>query len=397
MERGPESEGKPVRAPLGWLAALTLVFLANCGGGAGGPGPLLPPPPSQPSPPSPPSPPASTDPCSPTPAGPVVNVQDAPYGARGDGASDDTVAIQKAVNAVAGTGGTVLVPAGTYMVDAIASIFIKGNMTFQMAAGAVLKAIPNGADNYEILTVSQAANVTIMGGTLAGDYGNPVTHTGTTGEWGMGLSLSGASNVTVVGVTARDCWGDGFYLQNGCTGVALCSLNAVHNRRNGLTLTSAASVTIQNSVFTGSGGTLPEDGVDLEPNPGETIDQVTITGCTMSGNAGDGLEDGVDLTFTGSAFITRVTLSGNTITGNGANTLDPIPRSGIEVSNVAGHQITGNTVDANAGNGILLRDGATGLTVTGNTVENNAQHGLWDLVGGNVLAGNVISGNGLSP
>ncbi|MGA2080406.1 MAG: right-handed parallel beta-helix repeat-containing protein [Holophaga sp.] len=381
---------------LSCLLALAAVSQTTCGGGGPGvavaSGPPASSPPSQPSPP-----PATTDPCSPTPAGPVANVQDAPYGARGDGASDDTAAIQMAVNAVARTGGTVLVPAGTYMVDAVTSVMLKGNMTFQMAEGAVLKAIPNGVGNYSILTVYQAADVTIMGGTLVGDYGNPVTHTGTTGEWGMGLSLSGASNVTVVGVTARDCWGDGFYLENGCSGVTLCSLNAVHNRRNGLTVTSAVLVTVNDSVFTGSGGTLPEDGLDLEPNPGETVDQVTISGCTMSGNAGDGVADGVDLANTGTAFITRVTLSGNTITGNGANSLDSDPRSGIEVSNVTGHLISGNTVDANTGNGILLRDRATGLTVTGNTIEGNSLHGLWDQVGGNATGGNVVSGNGLSP
>jgi polygalacturonase len=41
-------------------------------------------------------------------------------GRKGDGETDDTAAIQAAIDEVGGTGGTVLVPKGTYMVDAVA-------------------------------------------------------------------------------------------------------------------------------------------------------------------------------------------------------------------------------------------------------------------------------------
>ena len=47
----------------------------------------------------------------------VVNVRD--KGAKGDGRTDDTDAIQAAIDEVGGTGGTVLVPGGTYMVEVV--------------------------------------------------------------------------------------------------------------------------------------------------------------------------------------------------------------------------------------------------------------------------------------
>jgi hypothetical protein len=45
---------------------------------------------------------------------PFINVKEAAYGAVGDGTTDDTTAIQNAINAVPATGGTVFFPASTY-------------------------------------------------------------------------------------------------------------------------------------------------------------------------------------------------------------------------------------------------------------------------------------------
>jgi len=51
----------------------------------------------------------------------TVNVKDAPYNATGDGSTDDTVAIQSAVNAViaAGSAGTIYFPEGTYIISMV--------------------------------------------------------------------------------------------------------------------------------------------------------------------------------------------------------------------------------------------------------------------------------------
>ena len=56
----------------------------------------------------------------------IVNAKD--YGALGDGQTDDTAAIQSAVNAVSQNGGTVFVPAGTYIVSK--SILLSDRIIF---------------------------------------------------------------------------------------------------------------------------------------------------------------------------------------------------------------------------------------------------------------------------
>ena len=97
--------------------------------------------------------------CAPPPASDVVvNVKD--KGAVGDGRADDTAAIQAAIDTVAGTRGTVLVPDGVYMVNAVEkNLNLKSDMTLKLAGGAVLKAIPNDETHYAVLTISGVSNV----------------------------------------------------------------------------------------------------------------------------------------------------------------------------------------------------------------------------------------------
>jgi hypothetical protein len=70
----------------------------------------------------------------------VFRVTDPPFGARGDGRTDDTAAVQRAVDAARRAGGgTVLFPRGTYVV---VSVFVAPGMTLQGEPGAVLRRPP---------------------------------------------------------------------------------------------------------------------------------------------------------------------------------------------------------------------------------------------------------------
>ncbi|MBI5304381.1 MAG: glycoside hydrolase family 28 protein [Chloroflexi bacterium] len=71
------------------------------------------------------------------------------YGALGDGATNDTRALQSAIDAATKTGGTVCVPAGKYVTG---SIFLRDNITLFLDAGAVLLGSENPAD-YPIVTM----------------------------------------------------------------------------------------------------------------------------------------------------------------------------------------------------------------------------------------------------
>jgi hypothetical protein len=102
---------------------------------------------------------------------PTYNVRD--FGAAGDGKTLDTAAVQKAIDACsADRGGTVLIPAGDFLVS---TIELKSNVTLHLApAGRLLgsgnpadysagKGVPSGNGNVVLLYAANAENIAIEG------------------------------------------------------------------------------------------------------------------------------------------------------------------------------------------------------------------------------------------
>ncbi len=329
--------------------------------------------------------------CAPDPTSSlVVNVKD--KGAKGNGSANDTAAIQAAINQVAGSGGTVLVPDGSYMIDAVVRLYLKSNMTLRMSGGATLKAIPTSNANYNVLRIENASNVNVIGGKVQGERSQ---HQGTSGEWGNGVSVLASKNVVIEGVVATDMWGDGFYISKNSSNVTACSVTADNNRRQGLTITAANGVVVKNSIFKNTNGVEPQSGVQLEPNANEAINNVQILNSQALGNKGWGMK--LTKPASGSA-ITNVTLNGNTISGNGANG----GADGIVIVGSSGHRITNNIVKNNLQAGISLVEGSLSNTVTGNTVTNNGASGvysssigiqMWDRATKNTVINNTVTGH----
>ncbi len=217
----------------------------------------------------------------------VVNVKD--KGAKGDGKTDDTASIQAAIDAVAGTGGTVLVPDGVYMIDATAKprLSLKDDMTLKLADGATLKAIPNDQKKSAVLMISGVSDVTVIGGTLEGERDE---HKGKGGGWGMGVHIGhGAERIVIAGVTATKMWGDGFYVSD-ASDVKFCGVTADKNRRQGLSIIAATGLVVLNSVFKNTSGTRPGAGIDFEPDDrDQTITDVKIENSKFIDNAGPGI------------------------------------------------------------------------------------------------------------
>jgi len=225
----------------------------------------------------------------------VVDVRT--FGAKGNGATNDTAAIQKAINSLPSTGGTVVIPSGIYGIDAVTSLKLRSNVTIQMSPTTILGVIPNAAAHYEVLSIGGVSNVNINSGVLWGDR---LTHKGTTGEHGFGAAVLGSSNVTITGTASNNMWGDGFYIGNGptfgsslktrSTNVKLIDVTADNNRRQGISITSGKDISIVRAKLTNTNGAAPSAGIDVEPN-GKTdiLQNISIVDTYTANNQGAGI------------------------------------------------------------------------------------------------------------
>lgn len=314
--------------------------------------------------------------CAPAPGSSTV-VDVTTTGAKGDGSTDDTAAIQRAVTQAASSKGTVLIPDGTYMIDALTSVNVASNVTLKLSSGATLKAFPNSSENYSVLQIS-GSDVTIVGGTIAGERAQ---HSGSTGEWGMGINVDGASGTVIDSVTIKDMWGDGIYLANQASNTTICSVVADNNRRQGMSIVGADGVVVKSSTFKNTNGTEPKSGIDIEPNSGTSVSNVDIENSTFTDNAGAGIN-----IYAASGDVSLVTINGNVISGSGNN-------GGITLVNSSRDTITNNTIHDTNNWGIFLDSTSSQDVVTGNdiTVTNGASgHGIDNHGSGNTVSGNTL-------
>jgi parallel beta-helix repeat protein len=229
------------------------------------------------------------------------------YGAKGDGVTNDTTAIQTALNENA----TVFIPDGTYMINVDKPLLPKSNQTVTLSENAVLKALPSSNGYNAVIRMSGVSSVTISGGKIIGER---YEHQGTSGEWGMGIHvIQGSNNIKISNIAISDCWGDGIFLGDSpyVSDINIDNVVSDNNRRQGLSITDAKRVTVSNSIFKNTNGTLPEAGIDIEPDANQTSENIKIINTQCYGNKGSGL-DLMGIT----GIIQGVQVSGSTIRDN---------------------------------------------------------------------------------
>jgi Right handed beta helix region len=212
-------------------------------------------------------------------AGAVMNNQKAAkdevvdrwFGVSANGKTNDRAALQKAIDSAV---GKTLVITGPCRIDA-AGLHLRSNSHLRFTPEASVKLLPHDSTIYEAIRIWDVQHVLLENPNVDGSKElNAVKG----GEWGMGISIAGSTDVTITSPRTINCWGDGIYISNSFTGGLPYSSNVkVMNhyasgcRRQGVSIISGRNILFDRPVWENIAGTPPAAGLDIEPNENTDI------------------------------------------------------------------------------------------------------------------------------
>jgi pectin methylesterase-like acyl-CoA thioesterase len=276
------------------------------------------------------------------------------YGAVGNGSTDNTTAIQAAINAAsAAGGGTVEIPAASQPYES-GPLTLKNSINLQVDSGAELQMLPygtyplaNGATSYaSLITANTLSNIEVSGGGVIDGQGSAWWTAYSAGQITATrpamLAIASCTNVLVAGVTLTNAPNVHISFEYISTNVTVngITINTPNNTPNtdGIDCTGT-NVLIENSYIS--------DGDDNIAFGGRGSSNMTVTNCSFG--TGHGLSIG---SFTGGG------LNGLTVTNcyfngtlNGIHGKTNRTRGGV-VQNLT----YSNIVMANVANPIVFDD-----------------------------------------
>jgi hypothetical protein len=271
----------------------------------------------------------------------VLNVKD--FGAQGDGVTDDTAAIQSAIDQAGAD--PVYLPSGTYVVSGPLSL--RSSLTLHGDGASSIIKLVGGDDWTRVLVGDRLTGLTLRDLKVDGNAASGMV-TGT-GEQRHCIFLYACADSVVERVTVIQPLGDGIFLYAGCSGVTIRDCVAIagttNNPRVGINVQGANACLVTGNTVTGF-----NCAYKAELDPGDSAS----TGNRIIGNvASGGL--GLGLLGTSTGHVIGYVVESNTLPG------------GIWVSNADNCTIRGNTL---GGEGVYACYGNTNLLV-----ENNAFSG----------------------
>lgn len=124
------------------------------------------------------------------------------FGAKGDGVTDDTAAINNCL----ASHKRVYLPEGVYIINPKISLIMRDDQTMELSENAVISAAVADETVYNYaITIKDVSNVTIHGGKICGDR---IAYPESTKERGYGIFICNSKNVCVDGCEVSDFRGD---------------------------------------------------------------------------------------------------------------------------------------------------------------------------------------------
>jgi polygalacturonase len=300
-----------------------------------------------------------------------LNAKD--FGAVGDGRSDDTAALQRAMDQAA-QGQTLLnIPNGNYVVTE--TLAASSNLTLVGDNATLWTAIPehgNSSGPVPTLQINGAQNVTVQGLRINGRGADFEPD-----EYKHCVSIEGSDSILIEDCMFFDAKGDGLILNDIKRGVHNSNVTVrrticAGNFRLGLAVTDAENALFEDCVFIGNRGTSPMAGVDIEPDRADCrINNVVFQRCDMSNN---GVRDndgaGINIGLHAEPIETQhnIRFEACTIRGNGIQ--------GVLCYNCRDVSFTNCEISGNDSSGIEVFRTSTNISISGGTISQNAVYGI---------------------
>jgi parallel beta-helix repeat protein len=259
------------------------------------------------------------------------------YGAKGDGTTDDSTALQNAANAAAAAGLPLWLTAPTYKLATSSYLTLPAGLT--MMGPSTLSG-----------TVSGAALIKVNGNTTLDGF--TVINNGTGGRHNIYLQ-PGAVNVVLKNLKFTPA------ADNSCVGIQMSEAGIKNVRVDNCNFDGQSY-----GVLTNSGGTT------ATPTGAYDITDISIRGCRFQNMWADPIE--LNHPFNTSSDGTRTNATNFTIVGNvihAPNGSGPSAGLGIGMAGVTDVTIQGNSISART-QGIHVEDDSTNVTIVGNTISN---------------------------
>ncbi len=205
---------------------------------------------------------------------------------------DSTEALQAAIN----SGAPKLIVENMGRPWIVRPLLLASNqeITFEEGCELLAKRGEYKGTNETLMTARDVENVVLRGEPGATfrmwkqDYDNPELYQ--KGEWRHCLSLRGARNIEIDGLTLMSSGGDGIYLGTGPEGstntdITIRNVICDDNYRQGISIITAENLLIEDTIMRNTFGTPPQAGIDFEPNnPAERLVNVTMRNCLTENN-----------------------------------------------------------------------------------------------------------------
>jgi hypothetical protein len=247
----------------------------------------------------------------------VLNVKS--FGAKGDGVTDDYIAILKAVAELNKLGrGTLYFPKGTYQINRFHSVQtivaditinncndvrIAGDNSVINVYGKFFRSSDRTKGKFSYSNVSaiipftfrNCSGIVLENIEINGNVNRMTKDPSVVESGGHLLKFSSCSNVILRNVYVHHAQTDGIYINDKCRDFKFTNVVSTHNARQGMSVIELNAGYFRdchykfNGITEGKyGGHAPRSGVDVEPSMArrQVVRDILFVKCTFAGNAG---------------------------------------------------------------------------------------------------------------